>query len=64
MLIAAFVDGELGRSDADGVQEHLAQCDACRSDFDAIGSLPDFDPPTFDPATEEELWNHLDQRIA
>src|SRR5258706_13130605 len=38
-LLSAYSDGELDPAQADGVQRHLADCHACRTDVGAFGSL-------------------------
>ncbi len=41
LAIMAFVDGELPRDEEEAVLAHLAQCAACREDFEAQAALRD-----------------------
>ena len=62
-LMAAFVDGDLGRAEAEAMRDHMSSCDACRATYDALCTVPDLEFPTFDADTEQDLWSELDRRI-
>lgn len=41
-LISSLIDGELSHKETESVRQHIASCDICRKEFDALKSLDNF----------------------
>jgi len=64
ILLAAYTDGELGRSESEQVHEHLERCVECRAQAELVLAVPaDLSFPRYAEEHEDELWSELDRRI-
>ena len=63
-LISSLIDGELSHKETESVRQHLASCDICRKEFDALKSLDNLlcgiKPVEPSHDFDREFWKKVD----
>lgn len=61
--IEAFIDGELGETDADAVRDHLRRCPACLAEAEVLADLNQGLRALRIERSPADLWSWVDTRI-
>ncbi len=63
-LVAAFLDGALGREEELEISEHLEACSECKALVEGVASLPELPYKTLDEDLEEAIFDGFEETLA
>ena len=61
--LSAYIDDELARDLRRDIENHLAECDACRHQYDTQMSAWEIATTVETGATPVDLWSHIEARL-
>lgn len=62
--VAAYLDGELARSEGELFEAHLESCTSCQDLIDRVAAVDLTPPPPLPETAAPAFWSAMDQRLA
>ncbi len=63
-LVAAFLDGVLGREEEEMITQHLESCSECKELVEGVATLPDLPYTTLDKDLEDAVFEGFEDSLA